>query len=478
MRQRIARAALGTALALGAGAAGAVAATTSTFVEYGEKGGPYGSVSYFAGDGEANRLTLSWAAAWVFEDPGAEIEPGAGCRGGGERVTCLPGATSSDFVRVYLGAGDDDLTVLPAPAPGTLFAQGGPGADTMRAPAGDGFRGPALWGDDGDDVLASARGGRLDGGPGADRVTGGAEVDELTGGSGSDELRAGAGNDVLYPGADRDPDLADGGSGRDLVSYYDTAEPLAIDMARLQAAPGDVLRSIESVVGGLGADTILGSAGPDEITGGGGNDRLDGRAGRDTLHDVGGRDRIAGGPGDDSLTGWNGDDVLMGGPGDDLLDPWTFEREDRSERIGCGGGLDAVVLYDSYEDVPAARRVVPHDCELVEIDSGYLARVRARPVIGGGFARWSLRCLRATWKGRCPVTVELRSGGRPAGRGSLTLTPRRRATLRVPLGGAGRRLARRGGRLEVALLMRTDRGGGFELGYPRRWTAEVSAAGG
>ena len=472
MRHLIARCALGAALALAAGAAGAVAATTSTSVQYGEKGGPYGTVTYFAGAGEANRVTLSWAGASVFEDPGAEIAPGTGCRGGGQRVTCLPAGTTVDQLRVYLSNGDDDLTVLPTPAPGALFAQGGGGADTMRAPAGDGFRGVTLWGDDGDDVLATARGGRLDGGAGADRVTGGAEKDELTGGTGADELRAGADDDVLHPGPDRDPDLVDGGSGRDHVSYEGTGEPLAIDMARLQAAPGDVLRSVESIRGGLAADTIRGSAGPDSLGGGGGNDRLDGRAGRDLLHDGSGRDRLAGGPGDDSLSGWHGDDVLEGGPGDDVLDPWTFEPEDRRERIDCGSGLDTVVLYDSYEDVRAARRVIPRGCELLQIDPSYLARVRARPALGGGFARWSLRCLRATWRGRCPVTVELRAGGRAVGRGAVSLAPRQRATLRVPLSAAGR-----GGRLEAALLMRTDRGGGFELGQPRRWTVEVSGAG-
>ena len=94
-----------------------------------------------------------------------------------------------------------------------------------------------------------------------------------------------------------------------------------------------------------------------------------------------------------------------------------------------------------------------------------------------GAARWSLLCRWATLDGRCPVTISLRVDGRSAGSGRLTLRPRRRATLRATLNATGRRLARRGGEFEAVLMVRTDRGGGFEQGHPRRWTARLAGGG-
>ena len=486
MRTLLSRALASAALALALGPSGALGATTRVD-EFSETGvGPYAHVNYIAAGGEANRLTLTLnnPSQWVFEDAGATIEADERCVGGGShRVTCLAdGTTRMTFV--YLMDGDDELTVPSNPAaPITpVRALGGEGRDVMRATGPE----PAspfvdLDGGAGDDEISSTRGGLLVGADGADTLRGSRHADSLSGGPGGDTLVAGAGSDSLAPGNDSDPDLVDGGPGRDHLSYesVDPADfaPLTIDLATMTAAPGDTLDSIEAVTGGGGPDVMRGSTRGDSLGGGSGDDSIAGGAGDDGLDGHEGDDVIAGGPGDDRLAGWDGLDELAGGSGDDFVDPWRFDFGDRRERVSCGSGRDVIFLPDAFREVAARFRRVPADCESLEAGESRLGRFAPRPRVADGRARWSLRCSNGgAWRGRCPVTFELRAGGRSIGSGSVDLRRGRRGTLEVPLSEAGRRRVRDGGRLEVGIRMKSDHGG-WSPGRLHRFEIDLPPAG-
>jgi Ca2+-binding RTX toxin-like protein len=78
--------------------------------------------------------------------------------------------------------------------------------------------------------------------------------------------------------------------------------------------------TIDAVVyGGLGDDTITGSAGNDLLYGGEGNDFLGGDNGDDVLYGGPGSDVLDGDAGDDTLDGGTGADTLMGGSGFDTV---------------------------------------------------------------------------------------------------------------------------------------------------------------
>ena len=66
----------------------------------------------------------------------------------------------------------------------------------------------------------------------------------------------------------------------------------------------------DTLIGGIGNDTLMGRESNDFLEGGAGNDMMVGHRGKDTL---------IGGAGNDTLMGENGADSLIGGSGDDLL---------------------------------------------------------------------------------------------------------------------------------------------------------------
>jgi Ca2+-binding RTX toxin-like protein len=219
----------------------------------------------------------------------------------------VSGTTVEDFM-----FGTDDTDAFSG-GEGHDEIAGGKGADT-------------LWGGDGEDYIH--------GGNGSDDIAGERGHDVLVGGNGSDDIAGGKGNDKLHGGLDDDTlvgnqgvdelngdagnDYLNGGSGKDI----------------LNGGKGN-----DTLYGGAGKDALYGGSGDDILEDGVGNNVLSGGSGDDwligTLRTDGeedvtevakhtGADLMIGGDGADTLVGDNGDS-MSGGLGDD--DFWVNQME-------------------------------------------------------------------------------------------------------------------------------------------------------
>ena len=267
--------------------------------------------------------------------------------------------------------------------------QGGTSTATVTVSVGDGV---TLKGTGGSDILTGTAGADvLDGIGGNDTLYGMAGNDSLLGRAGTDTLIGGAGADSLS-----------GGAGDDTASYADSTAGVSVNLTLGTGtggdAEGDVLDSIEDLVGsdfddflranghnneldgGLGNDILFGSAGADILTGGAGADDLDGGTGMDTasysgsasgvvadlstgtgtggdaqgdilanIENLVGSDHndsltgdiginlLAGGAGIDVLVGGVGNDDLQGGANEDLL-----SGDAGNDRLDGGSGSDVL----------------------------------------------------------------------------------------------------------------------------------------
>lgn len=99
------------------------------------------------------------------------------------------------------------------------------------------------------------------------------------------------------------------------------------------------------LVGSVGADVIVGLGGADTIDAGNGNDVIDGGAGADIIRSGYGNDVVDGGEGNDVISDGGGSDTLRGGAGNDTISitrpsPWSTEVI----QIEAGTGDDVVSL--------------------------------------------------------------------------------------------------------------------------------------
>uniref|UniRef100_UPI00260C08C0 calcium-binding protein n=2 Tax=unclassified Novosphingobium TaxID=2644732 RepID=UPI00260C08C0 len=221
---------------------------------------------------------------------------------GGLGSDTLNGGIGNDSL---LGGGGDDVLTGNA---GADTLTGGSGTDTANyntAAAGvavslDGTVGSA--GDALGDVLS-----------GIEVLVGSAFADTLGGGTGSETIFGGLGDDRILGSASSDE--IDGGDGNDLIDYSASANAVTVSLDGSLGiggdASGDVLLSVEGIVG---------SAYDDDLTGGTANDTLIGGAGSDVLRGNAGADSLYGGVGDDTLDGGAGADLLDGGAGVDTVD--------------------------------------------------------------------------------------------------------------------------------------------------------------
>jgi len=196
-----------------------------------------------------------------------------------------------------------------------------------------------IWGGAGNDQLSTLGGrGALHGGTGRDSVTGYADgAYDIYGGSGGDQVYVKHG--VIHDAAgDGDDDYSGDGSGRVLVSYDTQTRGIVADLWSgfvLGAGSGDdTLAGILQLRGTQADDRLIGmpfgklsefgvsiwgDTGNDSIAGTSQADRLLGGVGNDQLTGYSGADRLTGGSGNDRIAGGEGNDILFGGAGRDLL---------------------------------------------------------------------------------------------------------------------------------------------------------------
>ncbi|WP_419895987.1 hypothetical protein [Roseomonas sp. USHLN139] len=257
--------------------------------------------------------------------------------------------TGNDGDNVLQGlAGDDRING----GAGNDYIDGGEGNDTLNGGDGNdliigGAGNDTIDGGTGDDVIIGGAGNdAIDGGAGEDTViyldsnvamnvnlqTGVAtgvgtrdtlvRIENVVGSYGDDTLIGDSGNNKLF-GADGDDlmiggagiDFFDGGEGSDTVSYASDTAGFQLDLQNQNlatgAAQGEMLTSVENLIGGSGNDTLLGDGADNKLQGGAGDDILDGRLGVNILE---------GGAGNDLLYAGLGQNTLNGGAGNDTVD--------------------------------------------------------------------------------------------------------------------------------------------------------------
>jgi Ca2+-binding RTX toxin-like protein len=218
-------------------------------------------------------------------------------------------ATFSQIENFFLGSGNDSVTAAAATV--GVDVDGGFGDDTILG--GGGL--DSLYGGGGNDsIFGAALADVIYGGTGDDRIDGGVDNDVLYGGDGNDTLLAGFGSNEGFFG----------GAGNDAYQILGTAVTTFGYNVNLETGNdqfGKVFSSIETILGGDGADTLVGRNDTAEL--------LDGGGGSDTIYGSGGNDTLYGGIGNDNVQGGAGDDIVQGGDGNDVL----YGDESNTQRI-------------------------------------------------------------------------------------------------------------------------------------------------
>ena len=128
-------------------------------------------------------------------------------------------------------------------------------------------------------------------------------IENVTGSAYNDHL-IGDGNDNVLSGL-AGADTLDGGAGRDTASYVDSQSGVRVSLLGGNNYPGDaggdVLISIENLIGSAFNDTLAGGYGDNLLFGLAGNDSLYGDSGNDTLVGGAGADTMDGGRGIDRV---------------------------------------------------------------------------------------------------------------------------------------------------------------------------------
>lgn len=190
----------------------------------------------------------------------------------------IDGGAGGDFLR---GDNGNDILIGGAGADQLIGGDGNDTASYATSPASGGIgvtvrlaTGMASGGDAAGDTFSTIE--NLIGSAGADILGGTTLANVLSGGAGDDTLVGDAGADRL-----------DGGAGIDTVSYFSSAAGVNVNLATGAVsggdAAGDVLISIENVIGSTAANVLTGNTVANRLNGGGGSDTLNGGLGNDVL---------------------------------------------------------------------------------------------------------------------------------------------------------------------------------------------------
>ena len=227
-----------------------------------------------------------------------------------------------------------------------------------------------------------------------DTIIGNASDNVIIGGQGNDNLSGADGNDLLIGGVGAD--VLDGGAGTDTVSYLGSISGVNINLNSYTAtggeAEGDMLTSIENLIGSNYNDTLAGDAADNLFVGGVGADVIDGGAGfntasyasanagvtvnlatglgsgddaqGDTLSNI---QQLIGSSYDDTFVGTSESDTFRGGVGNDTLtggdgsDTYLYGFGDRADTIveqGSAANNDRIVLDAA---------IAPHDVSVTRV---------------------------------------------------------------------------------------------------------------
>ena len=244
---------------------------------------------------------------------------------------------------------------------------------------------------------------------GIDNVIGSTSGDLLTGTTAVNQLDGSGGNDTLIGGAGADTLI--GGTGTDTASYATSTAAVLIDLNNSSNnaggdAKGDVLITVENIIGTNLNDTLVGNGAANALTGGNGNDSLVGGLGADSLDGGAGTDtasyaasttgvtvdltdntknagdlatgdvltaveNLIGSSKDDSLTGDANSNLLTGGDGADTLTSGTGGNDTLrggtdGDLLVLGGSLTATDQIDGGTGATSGT-----DYDIAKLDGDY-----------------------------------------------------------------------------------------------------------
>lgn len=222
-----------------------------------------------------------------------------------------------DLRRIYIA--DDDIASI----------NGGNGADTIFGSKTYDY----IFGGLGNDTINGFLGDdEIHGGGGLDDLMGGNGYDVLYGDAGNDVLNGGAQDDILWGGAGDDILIASMGPGYDEYHGDNGIDTLVAEVGQknINFSKIDGIETISwdgtrlaTIQGGFGNEvldlTSVNLVGIAAIKGGVGNDTITGSALGDVINGEVGTDTLSGGMGDDVLTGDADFDFLTGGLGNDVF---------------------------------------------------------------------------------------------------------------------------------------------------------------
>jgi len=299
--------------------------------------------------------------------------------------TTLVGGDGAD--NIAAGTGDDKIYTAAKPVADPGIDDAGPTDNPTAADPADGPVNTVDTGTGNDKVF---------GGTGVDRVTSHSKKDQssdIRGGGGDDILVGGFGTDAIYGGPDDDYVLAEPSK----VVLPDVAPPStwpndgfgpALTVTHLPLPQG-ITSSHKTLVGGLGADHIVGGDAGADIYGdqkttpcvagnpvasdpvdesvntvNDGNDLITGGAGVENVRAGGGNDNVdvkanndlaCGEKGDDTLKGGSEDDQIWGGSGKDVINGDTgldkLYGNDGNDSIYGGNQVDSIEGNDGADSI-------------------------------------------------------------------------------------------------------------------------------